>query len=59
MYKCSAQCLLCNKAFVYSGGTTVYNDGSTMVVLLGLFIEYSNIRSFWGYSIRWDLEHSF
>jgi len=55
-YKCSAQCLLCNKAFAYSGGTMV---GLPTVVLLGLFIEYSNIRSFWGYSIRCDLEYSF
>jgi len=31
----------------------------TTVVLLGLFIEYSNICSFWGCSIRWDLEYSF
>ena len=53
------QCLLRNKAFVYSGGITVYNSGSTTVVLLGLFIEYSNTHSFWGYSIRWDLEYSF
>ena len=36
-YKCSAQCLLCNKAFVYSGGTTVYNNGSTTVVLWDFF----------------------
>ena len=33
--------------------------GLPTFVLLGLFIEYSNIRSFWGYSIRWDLEYSF
>ena len=33
--------------------------GLPMVVLLGLFIEYSNIHLFWGYSIRWDLEYSF
>ena len=55
------QCLVpfVQQAFVYSGGTTVYNGGSTMVVLLVLFIEYSNIHSFWGYSIRLDLEYSF
>jgi len=49
-YKCSVQCLLCNKAFVY---TTPVGQRSTMlgiqwVVLWGLFIEYFNIRLFWG-----------
>ena len=33
--------------------------GLPMVVLLGLFIEYSTIRSFWGYLIRCDLEYLF
>ena len=33
--------------------------GLPTVVLLVLFIEYLNIRSFWGYSIRCDLEYSF
>jgi len=33
--------------------------GLPTFVLLGLFIEYSNIRSFGGYSIRCDLEYSF
>ena len=43
-------------AAVGQRSTTV---GLRTVVLLGLFIEYSNIRSFWGYSIRCDLEYSF
>ena len=36
-YKCSAQSLSCYKAFVYNGGTTVYNGGSATLVQINNF----------------------